>query len=274
MDKAERIKINGGELLVSESGNGFPLIFVHAGIGNSRMWDDQVASLETNHRVITYDMRGFGLSEKAAGEYSHYKDLIAILDHLNVEKCILIGCSKGGGVVIDTALAAPQRVAGLVVVSGIAHGFELQNEPLPPALWDEAVKAFKAGDLEKVNELEVQMWVDGYNQAAGRADPPIREKVHQMNAIVLQNEVNSPEAAEQVLEPKAGMRLEEIVMPTLFISGDLDDPYILQAIQEMVEIIPEASHEVIPNAAHLPNMEAPEVFNKILSKFVNEVRCT
>ena len=271
MDKAKRIKITGAELLVSEVGNGFPLVFVHAGIGNSRIWEDQAASLKTDHRVITYDMRGFGLSEKAAGEFFHYKDLIAILDHLKVEKCILIGCSKGGGVVIDTALAAPQRITGLVVVSGIAHGFELQNAPLPPILWDEAVKAFKAGDLEKVNDLEVQMWVDGYNQPAGRADQLIREKVRQMNAIVLQNEVSSPGAEEQVLEPKAGTRLEDIGMPTLFISGDLDDPYILQAIQEMIEIIPQASHQVIPNSAHLPNMEAPEVFNRILRKFVSEV---
>jgi pimeloyl-ACP methyl ester carboxylesterase len=263
-----QIKINYAEYGAGE----LPLVFVHAGIANSRMWDDQVAALSKDYRLVTYDMRGFGLSPAVAGEYRHYEDLIALLDQLDIKRCVLIGCSKGGGVVFDAALAAPEKIVGLVVVDGTAFGFEMENAPDPPPQWDQAVEAFKAGDLETVNELEVQMWVDGYGQPVGRAEQKVREKVREMNAIVLQNEVDMPDAAEKVLEPKAGTRLGELSVPVLFISGALDDLYILQAIDKMMAQISNADHVTIPNTAHLPNMESPKEFNRLVSDFAKQFK--
>ncbi len=272
-DKSNFLEINGAKINYTDIGQGFPVVLVHAGIADSRMWDDQTAEFSGELRVITYDMRGYGASPPVAGEYSHYADLLALLDALNIERCVLVGCSKGGGVVMDAALADPARAAGLVVVAGIAHGLELENEDEfeQPEQWEAAVEAFKAGDLETANELEVQMWADGYNQPAGRCAPEVREKVRMMNAIALHNEKNAPEAAEKVLEPRAGTRLNELSMPVVFISGALDEPIIFEAIETMLAQIPAAEHHQFEGVAHLPNMEVPAEFNQLVLNFVRGV---
>jgi len=271
MDTIQFLSINGTQIKYSEYGAGkIALIFVHAGIADSSMWDDQLAAFSDHFRVITYDMRGYGFSPLVPGAYSHHEDLVALMDALGVDRGVLVGCSKGGGVVFDTALAVPARIAGLVVVAGQAHGLELENQPDPPPQWDELVQAFKDGDLEKTNELEVQIWVDGYQQPAGRADQKIREKVRAMNAVVLQHEADAPETKVNVLEPKAADRLNEIAAPVLFISGTLDDPFIVQAIEKMLPEIPQARHITMQDVAHLPNMESPKEFNDHILNFVRD----
>jgi pimeloyl-ACP methyl ester carboxylesterase len=273
MEHTQFLEINGTKIKYHESGQGFPLLFVHAGIADSRMWQDQIVEFSKEFRVITYDMRGYGESPSGGGEYSHYGDLLGLMDALHIERCVLLGCSKGGAVVMDAALAAPERIAGLVVVAGIANGLELGDEVefVEPRQWEEAVKAFKAGDLERANELEVQMWIDGFNQPVGRGPREVREKVRLMNAIVLQNELNATEGSQKILEPVAGTRLNELSMPVLFISGSLDEPVLLPAIEKMVSLIPLAEHKVFEGVAHLPNMEIPQEFNQLVLDFVRKV---
>ncbi len=269
--KFDFININGAQIHIQESGSGFPIVFVHAGIANLEMWDAQVDFLADSYRTVAYDMRGFGKSPAVPGEFAHYQDLISIFDQLDIQKCILVGCSKGGGVVIDAALAAPERVAGLIVVGGMAYGMELESESEPPPQWEQAVKAFKAGDIPLANEMEIQIWVDGYNQPVGRANPQVREKVREMNEIVLRNELAAPDAQENVLEPKAGTRLNQISVPTLFIFGSLDEPDIDQAIEIMMREIPRAKRKTIQDAAHMSNMEKPEEFNHIMVDFIETI---
>ena len=218
----EFLSINGAQIKYSDYGkDGLAVIFVHAGIADSRMWDDQVEVFSRDYRVITYDLRGYGSSDLATGEFSHHTDLIAMMDALDVERCVLVGCSIGGGVVMDAALSAPDRVVGLVVVAGFAHGLELEADFEEPPQWEEYVRAYKAGDLVRVNEFEVQMFVDGFKQPVGRADEAIREKVRQMNEIALRNDANSPDKTLTVLEPKAATHLGDLSMPVLFITAAL-----------------------------------------------------
>jgi pimeloyl-ACP methyl ester carboxylesterase len=269
MSEGKILPINGTKLHYNEYGKGGQtVIFVHAGIADSRMWDDQVEEFSKTYRVITYDMRGFGSFALAAGEYSHHEDLIVLMDALKVERCVLVGCSKGGGVAIDTALSVPDRVAGLVVVAGIAHGLELKVDFEEPKLWEEYVKVYKQGDLEKRNELEIQMFVDGFNQPPGRAPEAVREKVRQMNALALEHEASSPETTQTVLEPKAAARLGELSMPVLFITAALDEPVTWLAVEQMLPEIPHAERMIMENVAHLPNMEAPKEFNAIVLDFI------
>jgi len=262
------LQLNGAELYFQDRGSGFPVVLVHAGIAHSGMWDPQVEFLAKNYRVITYDLRGFGKSLPVPGEFAHYLDLVSVLDQLGIDRCILTGCSKGGGVILDAALAVPEKIAGLIVVAGIAHGLNLDEEPLPPPQWEEAVRAFQEGDLARTNELEVQMWVDGYGQPVGRADQHIRETIRQMNEIALKNEKAAVGATETVLEPKAGGRLREISVPAYLINGDLDEPIITTALDTMAAEIPQASREIIRDAAHFPNLEKPAKFNQLIGEFI------
>ena len=264
-------KFNNHEFLVVDEGQGIPVVMVHAGIASHKMWDGQAAALVSDYRVIRYDYRGYGETKLTSGTFSHYKDLLALLDHLEIEKAIFVGCSFGGSIVFDAALAAPERVLGLVIVGGVAHGLEWENEPEPTPLEYEINAASDAGDLDKVNELEIHMWVDGFQQAVGRAEKQIRDQILEANHIALVNDTLVPDSENEFLEPNAGNRLDEISAPTLIVIGNLDDPYILMSAEVMQREIPNARSVVLKDTAHLPNMEKPDEFNQHLLDFISSI---
>jgi 3-oxoadipate enol-lactonase len=152
-------EVNGARIYYEVAGEGEPLVFVHAGIADSRMWEGQVAAFAERYKVIRYDLRGFGKTEMVEGPFSHHEDLRGLLDFLGLERTHLVGCSMGGGAVLDFALEYPERVGDLVLVGSAIGGFRPDFDP--PKEWDELVAADEAGDLERISELEVMMWVDG-----------------------------------------------------------------------------------------------------------------
>src|SRR5688500_4113635 len=115
--------VNGARIYYEVAGEGEPLVLVHAGIADSRMWDGQLTAFADRNRVIRHDMRGFGMSAMVDGPFSHHDDLRGLLDSLDVERAHLVGCSMGGGAVLDFALGYPQRVVNLVLVGSAVGGF-------------------------------------------------------------------------------------------------------------------------------------------------------
>ena len=214
-------EVNGAGIYYEVAGEGGPLVLVHAGIADSRMWDDQLAAFADHYRVIRYDMRGFGRTAMVEGSYSHHEDLRGLLDFLGVERAHLVGCSMGGGAVLDFALEYPQRAGNLVLVGSAVGGFRPDFDP--PSQWDELVAADEAGDLERVSELEVQIWVVGPERSPEDVDPSVRNFVREMNLIALKNEASGL-GEEWEPEPPAADRLPDIQAPTLLIVGDEDQP--------------------------------------------------
>lgn len=257
--------IDGAQMYYEVVGSGPAVVFVHAGIADNRMWDDQVAAFARRFQVVRYDLRGYGQTAPVAGEYMHHEELRALLDHLGIARAALVGCSKGGGMCIDFALAYPERVTALVTVGSAPQGYEFSAEQ--PAFWDEAVAAWKAGDLERTAEYEVRLWVDGLSRTPDQVDAAIRDKVREMDLIALRNEQLGL-GAELRLEPAAIGRLSEIQAPTLAIVGDLDEPDLVAAADFMASAIPGAQRYVMHGAAHLPNMERPEEFNRVVLAFL------
>lgn len=259
--------INGAQLYYEIAGAGPPLVFVHAGIADSRMWNDQWAFFVQHVRALRYDLRGFGQSSPVDGAFSHHADLHELLRFHGIDRAYLVGCSRGGAVCIDFALEHPDHVAALALVCSAPSGMPYEDEP--PPIWNEVITAFEAGDLERANELEVQIWVDGLLRAPGSVPRPIRERVRAMNAIALRNErMGGP---EQALDPPAYTRIGEIRAPTLVITGALDVPPTQAAARLMLERIPGARQAVIDGTAHLPNMERPDEFNRVLAAFLGEL---
>ncbi|MBZ0298564.1 MAG: alpha/beta hydrolase [Anaerolineae bacterium] len=243
------------------AGEGSPLVLIHAGICDSRMWDDQVPALAAHYRVIRYDLRGFGQSQPVAGSFTHYEDLRALLDHLDVERAVLLGCSLGGMTALDFALTYPQRVRGLILVGSGLAGFESQQEEDPPE-WIEAQKAFESGDYERASEMEVRVWVDGPQRAPDQVPAAVRDKVRQMNTIALKNEAAGL-GEVQKLEPPAAHRLGKIQAPALVVVGDLDQPEMIEIAHKLAAEIPNADPAIIlTGTAHVPNMEQPAKFNR------------
>ena len=246
-----------------------PLVLIHAGIADHRMWDPQFDVFAGRYRVIRHDMRGFGetvVEERV--EYSHHEDLRDLLDILGAGRALLVGCSVGAMTAIDFALAFPERTRVLVLVGPAVGGFEPDVDP--PEEWDELVAADEAGDLEQVSELEVRIWVDGPYRDPGGVDPAVRDLVRDMNLIALKNEASGV-GVERPSEPPAVNRLAEITVPTLIVVGDLDQPETIAAANLLEERLPNAHKVVMPGTAHLPNMERPEEFNEIVLGFLDEL---
>ena len=260
---------NGAALYYEVCGEGEPLALVHAGISDSRMWDPQFEAFACQYRTIRHDMRGFGRSPMVPGPYSHHEDLRALLDALEVDRVSLLGCSMGGGAVIDFALENPQRVEALVLVGSAVGGFEFEEGP--PEEWDELVAADAAGDLERVSELEVRMWVDGPRRGPDAVDQTVRDLVREMNLIALKNEALQI-GEESDLQTPAVTRLSEIQAPTLVLVGEVDRARILAIADRLEKNLPNARKAVIGATAHLPNLERPEEFDRLVLNFLEEVR--
>lgn len=260
--------MNNARLYYEVAGEGQPFAMIHAGVADSRQWNNEFARFAERFRVIRYDMRGYGKSEPVDGEFSHLGDLIALLGYLGIdEPAVAMGCSMGGGLAMDFALAHPSRVKTLVMVDAGPSGLKL--EVPRPAKFADAEEAWKAGDLDRVAELETQIWFDGMGRTPDQVNQPMRRLAYEMNRNVLAHEAkNLGKRLPDAQSPAAG-RLAELKIPVLVVVGANDIPYILAAADHMIERIPLARRVVIEDAAHLPNMDQPEEFYRAVSAFLD-----
>lgn len=262
-------EINGARLYYEVAGSGPALTLLHAGITDSRMWDEQFAHFAADYRTVRYDLRGFGRSTLPPGPYTMREDLRGLLQHLGIARTHLIGVSMTGSLVIDFALNYPEMVAKLIPVAMGISGMTTS------AFMDERDREIEAaaerGDREVVNELELRLWVDGVGRTGAPVDPAVRERVRVMNAAIGANAAAwEGSTAVNRLDPPAMKRLEEITVPTLAIVGAFDMPDMLANAEAIAARVPGARKVIMPGVAHLPPMEAPEEFRRIVRDFLRE----
>lgn len=259
------VDIGNARLYYEELGAGEPLVMIHGGLLDRRMWDDQFDVFSEKYRTIRYDARGHGLSKARAGSYSHHEDLKKLLDALGVEKAAIMGLSMGGYIAIDFALAYPDRVNALVLAAPGLTGYTFDSEVLKKN--NEALnKAARDDDFELVVEYFQKSWTDGPGRTPDEVDPDVREKVRLMCTETLRNW--NRESQEVRLEPPAIGRLAEIRIPTLAVVGDLDMPDILEIVRLIEENVKGAHKAVIKGVAHMVNMERPIEFNRVVLDFL------
>lgn len=261
------VEYNNAKLYYEIDGSGVPLVFVHAGIADSRMWNEQFDVFAKKYQVIRYDRRGFGKTKMVAGDFSLHGDLHGVLQALNIKEAVFVACSQGGKTAINFALEHPEMTKALVLVGSGPGGFVFDGEE--PKQYAEIEKAEQAGDLALVNELEIQVWVDGQGRTAEQVNPKVRELALDMNRIAL--ETPQDLGREIALEPAAVNRLSEIQVPTLVIIGDIDTDWSIACSDFLAENIPNAKKVVMNDVAHLPNMEKPEEFNGHVLEFLNQI---
>ena len=255
---------------VEAAGDGPAVVLVHAGICDSGMWDPQWRSLAGSHRLIRHDMRGFGRSPVPPGAYSHGRDLLAVMDAAGVADAVVVGTSLGGRVALEVAVAHPERVSALVLVGSGLPGHE----------WSDAVKeywaaedeAIERGDLAAAAEVNVRFWIDGPGRRPEDVDPELRRHAHAMQLRALELQVPSYLEVgdlEEPLVPDLGERLGEVTRPTLVVIGEADQPDIHAIARRIVVSLPDTTEASIPDAGHLPSMERPEAFDRILADFLS-----
>jgi pimeloyl-ACP methyl ester carboxylesterase len=256
-------------LFVETAGAGLPVVFLHAGVADRRMWQEQVSALAPRFHTVAYDRRGFGRTEHADEAYSHVADLLAVLDAVApAQPAVLVGCSQGGRIAIDLALAYSNRVRALVLVAPAITGAPEPTAFTAPvqALIDELEQAEAARDLDRINALEAHAWLDGPAETRGRVRGAARDLFFDMNGIALRAEPRGDE-----IEPAdAYRRIAEITAPVLLVWGDRDFPHVV-ANSRHFATASQAQTLIMRGAAHLPNLEQPELFNGKLIEFCTAV---
>ncbi len=261
------IDIHGGRLYFEVEGSGHPLVLVHAGVANLRMWDPQVPALAEHYRVIRYDTRGWGRTETDQVAFTNRGDLAAVLDHLGAPSAHVLGLSRGGSIALDFALDYPDRTNALIFCAGGIGGFE-GSEPTAEdaALFAEASRREEAHDWEWVSDFETRYWVDGPGQPTDRVDPAIRERVHDWILTTYQAEKN--EGLAEPMQPPAHDRLPSLRLPVLAMVGDLDERDTIDACRHLASVVPGARFEEFHGAAHMFNLEQPDRFNQLVLDFL------
>ncbi|WP_052440676.1 alpha/beta fold hydrolase [Streptacidiphilus anmyonensis] len=238
------VKVRGGEVWARDTGgDGPPLVLLHPGIGHSAIWDELVPPLAERFRVIRYDMRGYGRSPRATAPYALVDDLEAVLDHFGVRRASLVGCSMGGGTAMTLALAAPERVASMVLLCPSVPGYPWPEEPELEAEYD-ALKRSGAPDVRLTFALRV--W------AAAGAD----ERVF----ALMRSSVATWEAGEFEQEDETVFeRLGQVEVPSVLLVGDLDRAALVAANQEAARRIPGCELTLLPGVDHYLPLRAPEL---------------
>ena len=173
------LDMEDGTLYYEETGDGIALVLSHAAFLDSRMFDAIWEPLAQHYRVIRYDMRGYGQSSPVNGPVCRRKDLKNLLDHLEVDRAHLLGCSNGGQICLDLALENPQLAASLTLVDSTPSGFTMAGAP--PRYLLEMMDAVQNGDLERASELQIQIWLDSEFRQPEEVDPGLRQKALAMN---------------------------------------------------------------------------------------------
>lgn len=258
---------SGGAVLAGEiGGQGSGLALLHAGVADRRMWQDTLARRAADHRVLAYDRRGFGETVTPDEPFRHIDDLDSVIGQLPAGRVRLVGCSQGGRIAIDYALARPERVAALALVATAVSGAASPDE-FPPdieATLEALEEAENRNDIDRVNALEAQLWLDGPQSPEGRVGGAVRQLFHDMNGRALRH----PALNQEIDCPPAIDRLEEIRVPTCVIWGDLDFPHLQERSRQIAARIAGARAVVMPGCAHLPNLEQPERFDAALAAFL------
>lgn len=259
------LRIEQDELFFEWAGEGDPVVFLHGFGLDLRMWNPQFERFQSRFRVVRYDLRGFGRSTlPSVSEYAHEDDLKALLMHLRIRSAHIVGLSMGGRMALRFAAAHPQMVKSLVLADSAVDGHAWSPE------WQRRWKAMcDSAKADRIDDAKRQ-WLQHPLFAPARAIPSC--------ALLLSTMIDDyggwhwqGRDTARTPSPALAKRLQEIRLPSLVITGSIDIPD-FQAIGNLLATgLPRMRREIIEGSGHMVNLEAPESFNKVLSRFWQEL---
>ena len=250
-----RARLNGIEIDYAVSGTGPAVLLSHGYSATRRMWEGQHRALEGRYQVISWSMRGHGLTESPddSSQYSAeltVADMEALLRHLGVERAVVGGLSLGGYVSLAFFLAHPEMVRALVICDS---GPGYRNAEA------------RAGWNRRAHERAAELETRGLDALSGRSREMREAMGEHRSARGLAH------AARGMLAQRGSDVIDglaSVSVPALIIVGDQDQPFLAPS-EYMAKKIPGARLEVIPGAGHSSNLDQPEVFNRVLRDFLD-----
>ena len=254
------VSAGGVELWVEQEGEGDDVLLISGLADEGAAWADQVADLRAGYRVTVFDNRGVGRSEAPPGPYAiadFAADTIALMDALGFERPHVVGSSMGGAIAQELAVAHPARVRSLVLNGTWCRGDRFLHEVFRNWMWS-ARKADSVRDfLVAVNLwcFSPRIWNDGVMDGwldAAEASPYAQS----VEAFCW--------SAEALIGHDCADRIGMIAVPTLVTVGEVDLVLPRRFSEAIVERIPGARLEVLPEVGHQPFQEVPAEYNRLL----------
>ncbi|MGW0706673.1 alpha/beta fold hydrolase [Streptomyces sp. NPDC002643] len=240
-----------------------PLVLIHGHPFDRTMWRPQIAEFSTTRRVIAPDLRGYGESPVVPGLTplsTFAEDVRALLDDIGVDEFVLAGLSMGGQIAMECYRLFPGRIRGLVLADTFPTAETEEGRRTRNAMADRLLREGMAGYADEVL----------YKMVAPYADARVAAHVHRMMTST------DPEGAAAALRGRAERPdyralLTRVTVPALVIVGADDEYTPVRDAEAMHAALPDSTVEVVRDAAHLPNLERPEAFNKALAAFLTSV---
>ena len=259
-------EVNGQTLYYEVHGEGEPLLCVMGLSADTLAWLPQVPAFSAAHRTVIFDNRDVGRSALADGPYEvtdMARDTLALADELGLESFHLVGCSLGGAISQEVAIAAPERVRTLTLAVTFAAGGAWARKL--SEVW--AARVRRASREERVDELMLLTFSERFFEDERQAT--------WLRGLLLQNPApQPPEAFIRQLE--AGGRhdaregLRGLSVPTHVIGAEYDILVPVWKSRELAELIPGAQLTVLEQAPHGVNLEGAEAFNRAVLDFIAE----
>ncbi len=261
------VRSGGAELSGLSQGEGLPVVFLHAGVCDKRMWLDQMSDVaDAGWQAIAYDRRGFGETTTPDEAFSHIDDLEAVLAAHDIHAAVFVGCSMGGGLAIDFALRHPGRVLGLVLIGTSVTGAPWVTAESEAGMEMALDDAEERGDKALLNRVEAHAWLDGPRATSGRVGGAPRDLFLDMNGIALSKPAMTQEERSS---SGAWSRMDTVNAPSLLIVGDEDFTAIIERHETLSESMPNAFAVVLEGVAHVPTIERPDLVNTLLAEFLD-----
>ncbi|BFH62080.1 alpha/beta fold hydrolase [Paenibacillus azoreducens] len=248
------------DLYYEVQGNGKPVVLLHSGGADIRDWTFTAPLLAQNYKVIAFDGRGAGKSPSPVEPANYVADLLALLDHLEIDKAVLVGHSMGGRISIDFALEHPERVSELVLIGPSLSGFALSHE------FEEWMRMINAAfpDIEKVIELSF----DAPSYRIVKSSPHW-ELMLQMFRHHLKKTTEWATFESVWPNPPAIERLEDMSVKTMLIIGSEELPDNIRAA-ECLRKIPDLRYVTMAGADHMLTLTHPDELYRHIIDFLEE----
>jgi pimeloyl-ACP methyl ester carboxylesterase len=266
--------VRTGPVNVIELGQGPPLVFIHGLGGCWHNWLEQLPVFAATHRVLAFDLPGFGGSPMPAEAISiglYLRTARELLDLLELETAAVVGNSMGGLIAAGLALSNPARVERLVLVSpaGIALAQRQAQLPAVRAIYPlvRASGAWLGAHADQVaRRARARRWL----LATVAAHP---ERIPAALAAEQLRGMGKPglwTAFEDLLDQSISERLPALSAPTLIVWGERDHVLPVRHADVFAASIPDAREVIYPDTGHVAMLERPEEFNALLSEFLRE----
>lgn len=236
------------------------------------MWHPQWSHFAATNPLVRIDMRGFGENPPATEPFRRSDDVMAVLDAEGIEQAIFVGGSMGGRVALDVAIDHPERILGLMLIgaAGPSHDWS----PEVQKLWAAESAALDQADIDLAVEVNLDFWLDGPDREAADLSAADRQLVADMQRRAFELELAHPGAVDETRRTDLDDRLPDIAVPASVLYGDCDARDIEQIARVLAAALPDAELHPVPNTAHLPALESPDLCNSVLEQLIARVLAT